>query len=99
MSKTIDERFEDWLSANPEVFPAFVEIALQAKREGRERWSADHLLAILRWNHGRLQKDRNWKCNNDFTSRLSRKAMAEVPELEGFFELRALKSKPVGYLF
>ncbi len=33
----------------------------------------------------------DYKLPNDYTSRFSRKAMKEVPELDGFFEVRRLQ--------
>lgn len=37
----------------------------------------------------------DFKLPNDYTSRFARKAMAEVPELQGFFELRSLRERGV----
>lgn len=87
-----DERFSRWLAQNPGVFETFCRIALQYKRRtGKARWSADACLHQLRWEYEVVQrKDGEFKCNNNFSSRLARKAMTEVPELQDFFELRVL---------
>lgn len=92
VEKSIDQRFAEWLEANPTVFQEFVDIALKWKHEGHDRWSADAILAVIRWRRMELKGDSGFRCNDHFTSRLSRRAMAEVPELAGFFETRELKS-------
>jgi hypothetical protein len=87
------ERFEAFLVACPDVYPAFVRLALEMKRKGRERHSADGLGHILRWQmfiSGAGVDD--YKFNNNYISAMARKAMAENPELDGFFEIRKLKN-------
>lgn len=92
--KSIAETFEDWLALNPEAFPMFVRIALEYKRAtGKDRWSADAIIHRMRWEYEVvLKRVDEFKISDHMSSRLSRKAMAENPELVGFFETRTLRS-------
>ncbi len=88
---TIQERFESWLIAHPLVLDEFVRIARTLKERGHDRYSADGVLHILRWE-GRVKRldGEAFRCNNVFSSRL---AMVRFPDLNGFFETRILKAE------
>lgn len=94
---TIQERFDTWINANPHFWNAFVELCLQMKRRGMAHWGAKAATEVLRYQayvQAYVQTVGDaWKVPNDFTSRLARKAMQEVPELGGFFEVRELRSE------
>lgn len=91
--RTITERFEAWLAARPEMLPAFVRVARQLRQAGHDRYSADGIFHILRWERIAEGKDADgWTVNNVFSSRMARLVMERHKDLEGFFETRRLKS-------
>lgn len=78
--ETLDDRFDAWLSANPQVLSAFVALARQAPRAG------------LRWEYAIQTGGSEFKFDNRFTSRLARVAVDRAPDLAGLFEFRDLRS-------
>lgn len=89
---TIQERFEEWIKANPDFWQAFIALCLQMKRRGMPRWGSKAACEVLRYAAYVQTVGEEFRIPNDFTSRLARKAAAEVPELDGFFELRELQT-------
>lgn len=70
------------------VYNKFEELTLHLINQGWPRYSSDAILHRIRW-HMRVDKgDREFKCNDHWTSHLSRWFMAKHPEHEGFFETR-----------
>ena len=78
---------------HPDVYEAFKRHAVEIKKH-RAYYSADAIMSRVRWEHDTSahHADREFKVNNNFTSRYSRKLIAEHPEFAGFFRLRALRS-------
>jgi hypothetical protein len=92
--KTIDERFGEFLEANPHFFPAFRKAAIQLLAAGHKRYSARGIVEGLRFNASfETTSLDGWKINDHFTSRLARKLMGEDGRFIGFFEVRKLKSR------
>ena len=90
--ETLDDKFKRWIEANPHVLRVFIRFALEMKRRGRERIGRQLIVERMRWEWmGKTEED-DFKMNNSYTSRLSRLAVKECPELEGLFEFRELKS-------
>lgn len=92
---SIDERFAAFDAANPEVYAEFRRIAAQLLNAGREHYSADAIMHVLRFERA-LRADRpagELKLNDHYSSRMARKLMAADPRFEGFFETRTLKSR------
>jgi hypothetical protein len=90
---TIDERFEAFHAANPDVYAELVRLARRAKARGHRRMGIELCFGALRWN--RLMQttgERGFKLNDHFTSRYSRLIQEREPDLDGFFETRALRS-------
>lgn len=89
----LDAAFDRFISENPEVYRQFRLLAVKLKAKGIERWGAKSLWEVLRWQ---LAVETNAsasspRLNNNFTSRMARKLMADEPEEFGsFFELRRL---------
>jgi hypothetical protein len=91
---TIEERFLDFHAANPWVYDELVLLARRAKRRGLKKIGIDVLFGNLRWRQAiRTSGDQGFKMNNDFRSRYPRLIMDQEPDLEGFFEVRALKAR------
>ena len=90
--ETADDRFRNWLSANPHVLDAFIGLALQAKQRGRTRIGAKLIVERLRWEYMIQTGGDEFRLNNNYTSRLARAAVGSRPELEPLFEFRELRS-------
>lgn len=70
------------------IFTLFERFALNVINVGRKRYSADAILHRIRWHYQIERGDDSFKCNNDWTSELSRWFMEKHPEHLGFFETR-----------
>lgn len=93
-SKSIQERFERFHEANPDVYAELVLLARQAKQRGRERWAIGSLWEVLRWQRMMRTVDEttDLKLNDHYRSRYARLIMLTEPDLSGFFEIRQLRS-------
>ena len=88
---TIEQRFQIFHRANPHVYDRLLAKARRMHSIGFKRYSMKTLFETLRWEQDLQTTDparRPFKLNNDFTALYSRQIMANVPELEGFFETR-----------
>lgn len=91
--RTIQERFELFDRAHPDIYALFRQYAYELLRAGRKRYGAKSIIERIRWHMATSGKqDEDWKINNVYTSRYVRKLVEEHPEFEGFFELRKLQS-------
>lgn len=92
--RTIDEKFADYNRAHPEVYRKLVSLARQAKGAGFTHYGMKALIERLRW-HMTVERQCTdpFKINNDFSSRYARYIMALEPDLDGFLEVRKLRSK------
>ena len=90
---TIGQQFRAFHAANPAVYDWLRANALALKRRGRERYSMKTLLEVLRWHHDVETDSTDFKLNNNFTAYYARLLMQEEPELDGFFELREIRSE------
>jgi hypothetical protein len=85
-----------WLECkarNPQLLNQCYQLCLTAQRRGITRWSADAMFHVLRWETAASMNDNGLKVNNNYSSLAARDLMAEHPELQGFFELRARKPR------
>lgn len=89
---TIQERFEAFHKANPQVYRALVQLALSMKNSGRKKYGMKGLFEVLRWNYNITTRGEEFKMSNDFTSRYARLIMDVEPELDGFFDTRPLRA-------
>lgn len=89
---TIQERFELYDQAHPEVWELFCEFAEMARRRGRSRYSARAILQRIRWEREIEQEaDEPFKISNLWSSRYARKLLESDPERwAGFFEFRPI---------
>lgn len=91
--RTIQERFEEFDAANPQIYRLFSRFAVAALESGRKRYSADAILHRIRWFVDiETQGDESFKLNNNFSSRYARKLAAEDERFQTFFEFRVLKT-------
>ena len=95
LTKSIQERFEDFDRLNPWVYRRLVEMTYQwiARRPDR-RVGIDLFFAVLRWEYAMATNDPNgdFRLNDHYRSRYARKIMGENPGLGDVFETRKLKT-------
>lgn len=90
---TIQEQFEDYHAAHPELYLELVRLALDVKGRGRKKYGLKAIAEVARWNLGyHKEDDEEYAINNNYVSRYARLIMENEPELKGFFELRKLKA-------
>jgi hypothetical protein len=89
--RSIDERFQRFHEANPQVYDELLKLALRARRAGARRIGVKMLFEVLRWRHTLRTQGDDFKLNNNYHSRYARLLMQE-PELRGCFETRTLTS-------
>jgi len=91
--QSIQERFEVFHAAHPEVYDYLLTLCFDLRRRGFRRYGIRSLWERARW-HFQVERDlgEDFKLNDHLHSRYARRLMAEHPELDGFFELRELKA-------
>lgn len=95
-SGTLQQRYNRWRRSpdGQTVIDAVIAAALRLKRRGYSHYGIAALFEGARYTYAlRVGPDaEGFKLNNSWRSRLAREIMRDVPELEGFFELRELKT-------
>lgn len=91
--RTIQERFEEYDRANPEVYETFVRWLRELQAEGGNKIGMQLLTNRLRWEwrHGTVRTD-EFRLNEQFASRYARKIATEHPDLGNMLEFRHLRS-------
>lgn len=88
----IQQRFEAFHAAHPEVFQLFARFASELRRAGRTHYSADAILHRVRWECAvNPERDSGYKINDHFSSRYARKLANTDPRFATFFEFRKLR--------
>lgn len=87
---TLQQRFEAFHAANPQVYDALRGMALAMKHRGMARYSVKALWEVLRFQAIATHGDA-YKLNNSYASAYARLLMEREPELAGFFETRQSK--------
>ncbi len=90
---TIQERFEAYHDAHPEVYAVLVAFCDLAKRRGITKLGVSLLWERMRWSLT-IERDSevDYLLNNDFRSRYARLIMKREPEMAGLFNLRELRT-------
>lgn len=91
-ARTLDEKFRRHVREHPEFYAEFRQIALDLHRRGQKRAGAKFIAEIIRYQRIMRRAEGDFKINNSLLSRYARLLMAREPALEGFFELRTLRS-------
>lgn len=90
----LDRAFEQFHAANPGVYDTIRDLALELRHEGHEKAGIKMLWEVARWKLIRSTKgDRQFKLNNNLTSRYARLLMDREPDLAGMFDLRELRGQ------
>jgi hypothetical protein len=72
-----------------DVLLLFEQLAMQLSANGWSHYSSDAILHRIRW-HYHVERDmRDFKCNNNWTSKMARWFIKRHPLMEAFFELRS----------
>lgn len=78
---------------HPDVYEQIVSLARKIRDRGYERYGIATLFEVVRYHRATSGKDEDgWKLNNNFRSHYARLIMQQEPDLDGFFETRALRS-------
>lgn len=87
-----DRAFASFDAENPHVFTMLRDMALRLKRAGHDHWGMRNLYEKARYDLA-VETTRTAPVLNDwFAPYYSRKLMTEVPELDGFFEVRSRRN-------
>ena len=92
-TKTIEQAFDRFHEANPHIYEAIVELALQAKGRGFDCWSINGIFEVLRWNVSMHTDEEAPRLSNNYRSRYARLVMRRHPELDGFSTTRELTAQ------
>jgi len=89
---TIQDKFNKYHAANPDVFRLFLHYAFEAKNAGFTQYSAWAIMNRIRWHHDvNTPQKGEFKISNDYIAWYARKAMAENPlSFKGFFKIKRL---------
>ena len=89
----IQRRFHEFHTAHPEVLEALITTLREAKNErGYQKWSIGGAYEVVRWTSPIRVNNFAFKLNNNFRSRYARMIVDQCPDLDGFIEMRQLKS-------
>ena len=93
MTNDIDTEFRKFHTENPAVFNLFMIFAEQALATG-QKIGAKAIWERMRWEiNMNPTYGEYYKCNNNYTSRYARLAIAKNPKLASLFEIRRIKSE------
>ena len=85
---SIDESFAAFHRANPHVFRALRQLAMDMKCNGHDKYSINGLFEVLRWNYAMATTGDDFKRNNNYRAPYARLLMEKVPLLHQFFQVR-----------
>lgn len=89
---TIDDAFKAFHRLNPHIFLELRDRALRLLRVGHKTYGIKCIIEAVRYDYTIRTRGSEFKINNNYTSRYARLLMDEVPELDGFFRTRELKT-------
>lgn len=87
---TIESRFIKFHDDNPHVYEQFKFFAFQAIAAGVRKMSSKFLIERIRWDALVTTSAKDFKINNDFTSRYSRMFISEYPVHADLFDTREI---------
>ena len=85
---SIEERFELFHRANPQVYEALRELSMRLAATGRRTFGMKALFEALRFSYALQTSGESYKINNSYTPFYARLLMRNEPQLAGFFNLR-----------
>lgn len=93
-NESIQQRFERFDQAHPEIYTEFCVIAQDLFQRGRRHYGSKAILEVIRYHRALQIQDEQevFKINNNYSSRYARKLIKEDERFASFFELRELRS-------
>jgi hypothetical protein len=94
IKSTLEQRFDDFHSANPHVYHKLVRMTRDLMDRGHKKIGIAMLFEVLRWQHMMDTDDpySEFKLNNDYRAYYARLIMDIHPEFQGIFNVRELKA-------
>lgn len=92
IKRTIEQRFQQFDAAHPQVWDVFKKFTFQLIRAGRSRYSADAVLHRIRWRTAVKTKGDDFKINDHWSAHYARKFHAQFPMYASFFETRTRRA-------
>lgn len=90
--RSINQDFQRFHAANPQVYDKLVELAETAQHTGH-RIGIKMLWEVMRWDLTvKTQPGPDFKLNNNYTSRYARMIQLRRPDLAAMFETRVLRA-------
>ncbi len=87
--KTMQEKFEAFDAANPEVYRAFKVKALRLIHAGVRRYSASAIVEVIRYDRVIKSHDPDgFRINNNHRAAYARRFVADYPQHAHFFQMR-----------
>lgn len=88
----LEQAFQRFHAANPEVYDLFDKFAQEVRQAGHKRYSADAVFHRIRWYTDVETKDEApFKLNNNYTPYYARLWQKNNPNPPGFFRTRRVK--------
>lgn len=84
--------WQDFRAANPLVWRELIRRSLQLRINGVKRIGIATIWESMRYERLLKTTGKPWKLNNSWRAFAARELMAEVPGLEGLFEIRGVRS-------
>lgn len=85
----VAKRAAEFDRQNPSIYGLFIKFTMEAYRAGRRKFGAQAIFERIRWHVQVETTGDEFKVNNSHIAYFARKAMAEHPQLAGFFETRS----------
>ena len=82
----LQEKYETWKAANPQILSLYRRFAMQAMSAGKP-FSISLLTERVRWET-MVKKTGTFKVNNNYRAYIARDLASEIPDLAQFIETR-----------
>ncbi len=86
------ETFEQYQERNPRIYKEFVHYAMELINAGETRIGSKAIFERIRWQ-SKIERNDEFKINNNFTADYARKFEQDFPHFEGIFEKRVCKMR------
>ena len=87
-SRNLREKFEEYHKRNPEVYEKFRRYTITAIQSGYKHFGAQMIIEHIRWRTAVVQKDLDFKINNDYAAFYTRMFIIEYPSYADYFRTR-----------
>jgi len=87
----LKQQFDTFHESNPDVYTELVSLARRWKENGNSKLGIATVFEVLRWNRhlAGVKDNKGFKLNNNYRSFYARMIMANEPDLDGVFDVRA----------